>query len=202
MATASNSAAEPTQAEKKSLRERQKSLRATVLAKSGLAVSEGLVLQGLKLLGGRPPAVVAGYYPMPDEIWPLPLMAALQSRGHSLALPVMQGKADPLLFRAWMPGDTLIAGTWGIRQPAPDRPAVLPDILLVPLLAFDARGYRLGYGGGYYDRTLKALRALKPVLAVGLALDELEVDAVPHLDYDERLDWVLTPSGARQRSDT
>jgi 5-formyltetrahydrofolate cyclo-ligase len=90
---------------------------------------------------------------------------------------------------------------WGIRQPAPSQPVVLPDILLVPLLAFDARGYRLGYGGGYFDRTLHDLRQRKPILAVGLGLDELEVDAVPHLDYDERLDWILTPSGSRQRSE-
>jgi 5-formyltetrahydrofolate cyclo-ligase len=186
---------------KRGLRERQKALRASALAELGAGVNEGLVRQGMAILGDRPPGIVSGYYPMEGEIWPLPLMAALRAKGHSLALPVMQGKADPLLFRAWSPGDPLIPGVWGIRQPAPDRTVVHPDIALVPLLAFDARGYRLGYGGGYYDRTLRSLRAVKPVLAVGLALDELEVDAVPHLDYDERLDWVLTPSGARQRSD-
>jgi 5-formyltetrahydrofolate cyclo-ligase len=202
MSTASHSAAEESLNLKRILRERQKARRADALAKLGSGVNEGLVRCGMALLGDRPTGIVSGYYPMDGEIWPLPLMAALRAKGHSLALPVMQGKAEPLLFRAWAPGDPLIPGVWGIRQPAPDRSVVLPDILLVPLLAFDTHGYRLGYGGGYYDRTLRHLRTLKPILAIGLGLDELEVDAVPHLDYDERLDWVLTPSGARQRSDT
>jgi 5-formyltetrahydrofolate cyclo-ligase len=201
MATAPDDDAQDLIALTRTLRERQKARRAAALAELGARINEGLVQHGMALLGERAPGVVSGYYPMEGEIWPLPLMSALRSRGHSLALPVMQGKADPLLFRAWAPGDPLLPGVWGIRQPAPDRTVVLPDILLVPLLAFDAGGYRLGYGGGYYDRTLRHLRAAKPILAVGLALDELEVDAVPHLDYDERLDWIRTPSGARQRSD-
>jgi 5-formyltetrahydrofolate cyclo-ligase len=200
MATAAGTVSE-TITLKRALREQQKARRAAALAEGGASVNEGLVKHGMALLGNREPGYVSGYYPMEGEIWPLPLMAALKAKGHSLALPVMQGKAEPLVFRAWTPGDPLIPGVWGIRQPAPDRPEVLPDIVLVPLLAFDAKGYRLGYGGGFYDRTLRALRSLKSVLAVGLALDALEVDAVPHLDYDERLDWVLTPSGARQRSD-
>lgn len=201
MPTPQNDPAAPVLDLKRELRERQKARRETALAALGARVNEGLVQHGMTLLTGRAPGIVSGYYPMAGEIWPLPLMGALKSEGHSLALPVMQGKGEPLLFRAWAPGDPLIPGIWGIRQPAPDRLQVLPDIVLVPLLAFDARGYRVGYGGGYYDRTLRHLRASKPILAVGLALDELEVDAVPHLDYDERLDWVLTPSGARQRSD-
>ncbi len=201
MSTVSAGSGEDVLAVKRGLREHQKLLRAKALARIGARVNEGLVEHGMALLGERPPGIVSGYYPMEGEIWPLPLMAALRAKGHSLALPVMQKKAEPLLFRAWSPGDPLIPGVWGIRQPAPDRAVVLPDIVLAPLLAFDRRGYRLGYGGGYYDRTLHYLRANKAILAVGLALDELEVDAVPHLDYDERLDWVLTPSGARQRSD-
>ena len=186
---------------KRELREQQKARRAAALEALGSGINDGLVRHGMMLLGERSPGIISAYYPMAGEIWPLRLMAALKAKGHALALPVMQGKADPLLFRAWSPGDDLIAGVWGIRQPAPSQPAVLPDILLVPLLAFDRMGYRLGYGGGYFDRTLRDLRQRKPILAVGLGLDELEVDAVPHLDYDERLDWILTPSGSRQRSD-
>ena len=186
---------------KRELRERQKARRAAALEALGAGINDDLVRHGTALLGDRSPGVVSAYYPMAGEIWPLRLMAALKAKGHALALPVMQGKSDPLLFRAWAPGDELIAGVWGIRQPAPSQPVVLPDILLVPLLAFDIQGYRLGYGGGYFDRTLHDLRRRKPILAVGLGLDELEVDAVPHLDYDERLDWILTPSGSRQRSE-
>ena len=135
-------------ATKRGLRERQKARRAKALESGGTHLNDDLVREGVALLGSRPSGIVSGYYPMPGEIWPLRLMGALKTKGHALALPVMQGKADPLLFRAWSPGDELIAGVWGIRQPAPSQPAVLPDILLVPLLAFDARGYRLGYGGG------------------------------------------------------
>jgi 5-formyltetrahydrofolate cyclo-ligase len=82
-----------------------------------------------------------------------------------------------------------------MAAPKANKAVLEPDILLVPLLAFDAAGWRLGYGGGFYDRTLKGLRARKSVVAIGIAFDEQQVDAVPHLDYDERIDWVLTPSG-------
>ena len=136
--------------------------------------------------------------PIGEEISPLPLMARLRASGYRLALPVMMGKGQPLQFRAYAPGDPLIAAVWGIREPGPDQPVVQPDVLLAALLAFDDRGFRLGYGGGYYDRTINALRRVKPVITIGLAFDEQRVDAVPHLDYDEPLDWILTPSGARQ----
>jgi len=123
------------------------------------------------------------------------LFNKLISEGHPACLPVIQGRGLPLLFRAWKPGDTLDTGVWGIQEPQPSAPALDPDVLLVPLLAFDARGYRLGYGGGFYDRTLAGLRLRKHVVAVGLAFDEQRVDDVPHTAYDQRLDWVLTPSG-------
>lgn len=93
------------------------------------------------------------------------------------------------------------SGVWGIAEPKVASPEVEPDVVLVPLLAFDCLGWRLGYGGGYYDRTLAALRGRKNITAVGLAYEGQEVAAVPHLDYDQRLDWVLTPSGARAFKD-
>jgi 5-formyltetrahydrofolate cyclo-ligase len=131
---------------------------------------------------------------MPDELDPGPLYARLEASGHPLALPAMQGKGTPLVMRRWKTGDTLIPGTWGIKEPAPQAPEVVPGVVLVPLLAFDPRGYRLGYGGGFYDRTLEKLRRLNPqLIAIGLGLDELEIDAVPHDGHDQRLDWVLTP---------
>ena len=122
-------------------------------------------------------------------------MLWLHAEGCRLALPVMVGKGKPLVMRAWTPGDAMDAAAWGIAEPLPDKPEVEPDIVLTPLLAFDANGFRLGYGGGFYDRTLAKLRAKKPVVAVGVAYDEQRVDAVPVESYDQRLDWVLTPSG-------
>lgn len=130
-----------------------------------------------------------------EEIDPLPLMTRLHGEGHPLALPTMQGKGLPLVFRAWTPGDEMAEAVWGIAEPLASRAEVVPDIVLVPLLAFDASGHRLGYGGGFYDRTLHQLRRLKPLVTVGIAYDEQRLDEVPHLDYDQPLDWVLTPSG-------
>jgi 5-formyltetrahydrofolate cyclo-ligase len=132
---------------------------------------------------------------MPDELRVWSLLRRLGAEGFRLALPVMQGKGLPLLFRAWKQGDALDKGTWDIAEPKADKPVLEPDVVLVPLLAFDRKGWRLGYGGGFYDRTLAYLRAHKAVAAVGLGYDGQEVDWVPHASYDQRLDWVLTPSG-------
>jgi 5-formyltetrahydrofolate cyclo-ligase len=126
---------------------------------------------------------------------PVSLEAALVARGASLALPVMVAKGKPLVFRSYAHGDTVAARTWGIHEPLASALAVQPDILLVPLLAADLTGARLGYGGGFYDRTLKELRVAKSIAAVGLCYDEQIVDAVPYLHYDEFLDYLLTPTG-------
>ncbi len=167
-------------------------LSAAQMAEAG----EALAQHGLAFLPSlAPTSVVSGFASMPDELRVWPLLRRLHRDGRRLCLPVMQGKAKPLIFRAWTPGDAMDQGVWGIAEPKPDKPELEPDVLLVPLLAFDATGRRLGYGGGFYDRTLQGLRARKAVTAVGLAYDEQNIDAVPHLDYDERLDWVLTPSG-------
>ncbi|MBV1693072.1 MAG: 5-formyltetrahydrofolate cyclo-ligase [Hyphomicrobiales bacterium] len=148
----------------------------------------------------RPPGVVSVFLAIGSEPDTAGLIANLGEAGYVAALPVMVAKAAPLVFRAWRPGDPLIERAWGIREPADTLPAVEPDVLLVPLLAFDRAGGRLGYGGGYYDRTLHALRRRRPVIAVGVAFDEQEVDAVPRSDYDERIDWIMTPSAMISRS--
>ena len=181
--------------EKRAERTRALARRAAAYARHGQAAGEGLARHGLGFLTLTPGAALSGFSAIRDEIDPAPLLKCLAEAGYRLALPVMQGKGQPLLFRAWTPGDAMSPAQWGIAEPLADKPVIEPDVVLVPLLAFDAHGYRLGYGGGFYDRTLLRLRAAKPVVAVGIAYDELKVDAVPHLDYDQRLDWVLTPSG-------
>jgi 5-formyltetrahydrofolate cyclo-ligase len=148
----------------------------------------------------RPPGVVTAFLPIGTEPVTSTLIANLREAGYVAALPVMVGKAAPLVFRAWRVGDPTVARAWGIREPAETLPEVEPDLILVPLLAFDRAGGRLGYGGGYYDRTLHALRRRRPVIAVGVAFDEQEVDAVPRSDYDERIDWIMTPSAMISRS--
>lgn len=137
-------------------------------------------------------AVVAGYWPMRGEIDVLPLLGALAERGQVTALPTVIGRQKPLEFRRWVPGEPLEDGLYGTRHPVASAEVVRPVCLLVPLLAFDRRGVRLGYGGGFYDRTLAALRAVAPVVAVGVAYAGQEVDALPAEPHDERLDWVVT----------
>jgi 5-formyltetrahydrofolate cyclo-ligase len=140
--------------------------------------------------------IVSGYWPSRDEIDPRPLMAALHHRGHVCALPVIAGAAIPLVFRRWAPGDALVAGGYDIPVPSESAPQLAPGLLLVPLLAFDRTGARLGYGGGFYDRTLDASRAVGPVLAVGLAYAGQMVAGVPCEASDQRLDWIVTEAEA------
>ena len=177
------------------MRRRAKAARGAAFARLGSAAAERIARHGIAFAGRPAPAVVSGFLAIGEEIDPAPLMQRLLAEGYRLCLPVMEGKEKPLVFRAWAPGEPLAETLWGIREPLPAAPALDPDVVLGPLLAFDAAGYRLGYGGGFYDRTLARLRALKPIVSIGIAFDEQRVDAVPHLDYDERLDWVLTPSG-------
>jgi 5-formyltetrahydrofolate cyclo-ligase len=181
--------------QKKALRARMRAWRARLDAEAVAQAADAVAARGLDFLAPPHSAVVSGFASLPDEFRTWPLLRRLHGEGLRLALPVMQGKVKPLLFRAWAPGDAMDKAVWGIPEPKAGKAVLEPDILLVPLLAFDASGCRLGYGGGFYDRTLAGLRARKPVVAVGLAYDEQRVDAVPHLDYDQRLDWVLTPSG-------
>jgi 5-formyltetrahydrofolate cyclo-ligase len=139
-----------------------------------------------------PGTVVSGFMPMKSEINPLPLMRKLLDAGATLALPAVAGRGKPLIMRVWQWGEPLWPGLWGIREPKAEAPEVEPDILLVPLLAFDRSGHRIGYGAGYYDSTIAQLRGRKPITAIGLAFAAQEIPAVPVTERDARLDLVLT----------
>jgi 5-formyltetrahydrofolate cyclo-ligase len=139
-----------------------------------------------------PGAIISGFMPLKSEINPLPLMQKLAEAGAWLALPVVAGRGKPLIMREWAWGEPLASGVWGIREPKPEAAEVEPDILLVPLLAFDRAGHRIGYGAGYYDMTIKGLRARKPVSAVGIAFAAQEVEKIPATPRDACLDLVLT----------
>jgi 5-formyltetrahydrofolate cyclo-ligase len=143
-------------------------------------------------------AIVSAYLPIRDEIDVLPLLLRLVASGRTVGLPVIEARGRPLLFRAWKPGEPLEEKPFGLREPPPSAPAVEPDTLLVPLAAFDRRGYRLGLGGGYYDRTLALYRSTRQVTAIGVAYDEQEVASLPLGAHDQPLDMVLTPSGVRR----
>ena len=160
-----------------------------------MAAALSIAEQGLPL-EVTPGIVASGFSPLKSEISPLPLLRRLADAGASLALPVVAGRGQPLIMRAWSFGAPLVSGVWGIREPPADAPELFPDILIVPLLAFDRRGHRIGYGAGYYDMTISGLRAMKPVLAIGLAFAVQEIAAVPATPRDARLDLVLTERGA------
>jgi 5-formyltetrahydrofolate cyclo-ligase len=142
-----------------------------------------------------PGSRIAGYWPMGTEIDIRPALHAYAARGHGLALPVTPRRGERLRFRAWQVGAPLVAGPFGTRQPPPEAEEVEPDLLLVPLLAFDAAGRRLGYGAGYYDRTLAAL-AMAPRIGVGFAAQE--VPEVPAGPDDVPLALVATERGLRR----
>jgi 5-formyltetrahydrofolate cyclo-ligase len=137
-------------------------------------------------------AVVSGFMPMKSEINPLPLLKRLAAAGAKLALPVVAGRGKPLIMRAWEFGAPLEAGVWGIRQPKADAPEIDPDILIVPLAAFDRAGHRIGYGAGYYDMTITRLRGIKSVVVLGIGFAAQEIPRVPATERDARLDLVLT----------
>ena len=139
-----------------------------------------------------PGRIVSGFMPLKSEINPLPLMRKLAEAGAGLALPVVAGRGKPLIMRGWIWGEPLVAAVWGIHEPPSQAPTVDPDIVLVPLLAFDRAGHRIGYGAGYYDLTIAQLRAKKPITAVGIAFAAQEVQTVPTTASDAPLDLVLT----------
>ena len=141
-------------------------------------------------------SVVAGYFAIRDEIDPRPLMETFHCDQVRLALPCVVGLDQPLIFRAWSPGDALERGAFGIHEPRPGAPEVRPSLVLVPLLAFDSCGRRLGYGAGFYDRTLAMLRAQGPVTSVGLAYQAQRLRRVPTSGHDLPLDWVITEAWA------
>jgi 5-formyltetrahydrofolate cyclo-ligase len=135
---------------------------------------------------------VSAYWPLEEEFDPRPLFTELHRRGHPVGLPVIPGKGQPLLFRRWEPNVELVRGSFRVMTPPPTAPEIVPKLLLVPLLAFDRDGYRLGYGGGFYDRTIAKLRSAGEAPAVGVTFSALEVPAVPRGDTDQPLDWIVT----------
>jgi len=173
-------------------------LRATALAKRD-ALSEAKRAAAAKALAKRGlpldianGAIVSGYSPIRSEIDPLPLMRALAAKGVRLALPAVMARGKSLAFRAWSPNDRLLMGPLGILEPSPAAAELVPDIMLVPLAAFDRLGHRIGYGAGHYDYTLAHLRKAKAVIAIGIAFAAQEIASVPALSHDVALDYVLT----------
>ena len=167
-------------AAREALSEDQRAAAALAIARRGLPLEIA------------PGTIVSGYSPIRGEIDPLPLMRMLAGRGVRLALPTVTARGRSLVFRVFSPDDRLMLGPLGIPEPSPAAAEVVPDIVLVPLAAFDRAGHRIGYGAGHYDRTLEQLRRSKAVTAIGIAFAAQEITAVPALPHDVALDYVLT----------
>ena len=179
------------QDEKQALRAVLRARRAKAARSAGAAAAD-LAERFLQAVPVPPGAVVAGYLPIGDEIDVCPLLRRLAGQGCRIALPAVTGRRAPLAFRQWEEGGRLVDGPFGTREPPAGTPELLPGVLILPLVAFDRRGYRLGYGGGYYDRTLAVLRRREKALAVGVGFATQEVAAVPRGRHDQRLDWIVT----------
>lgn len=162
------------------LGERKREAGAKAMAKRGLPI---------EIAAGT---VISGYSPIRNEIDPAPLMVKLVGLGARLALPVINARGKSLTFRAWSPNDRLVLGSLGIPEPSPAAAELIPNIMLVPLAAFDRAGHRIGYGAGYYDHTFAHLRKSHHVTGIGLAFAVQETPAIPALSHDVPLDFVLT----------
>ena len=176
---------------KAQLREAALQRRDEIPPEARAAASETIAARPLPI-AVTPGTIVSGFMPIRSEINPLPLLRRFAEADAQLALPTVAGRGKPLIMRSWNFGAPLARGQWGIRQPPPDAPEVFPDILIVPLAAFDRRGYRIGYGAGYYDMTIARLRAMKAVAAIGIGYAAQEIAEVPAMAHDQRLDLVLT----------
>ena len=167
-------------AKRDALSDEQRATAAEALAKRGAPFE---IAQGM---------IVSGYAPIRSELDPAPLMKKLADKGARLALPCINARGQSLIFRSWSPQDRLMLGPLGIPEPSPAAAEVHPDVMLVPLAAFDKLGHRIGYGAGYYDYTFAHLRKAKHVIGVGLAFAAQETKAIPALSHDVPLDYVLT----------
>ncbi len=193
----SESALDPAKQAARAAARRRRAGAGDPLTAGRILLSHFLSQPGLAALC-RPGVVVSGYWPRADEIDCRPLMHELAGRGCQVCLPVVVAKSQPLQFRAW--GGTageLVPGPFDVCEPPAAADLITPQVLLVPLLAFDGHGIRLGYGGGYYDRSLADLRAAARTTAIGVAFAAQRAADLPRGPYDQALDWIVTDTGAQ-----
>ena len=189
-----------TEALKEQLREtaakQREAIAADVADAAGNDIGSALIASFDRSLDLPAGIVVSGYFPIGSEANVLPLLKTLSARGFRIALPVVGKRMTPLVFREWQETDTMEHGPFNIPEPKADADILRPDLILTPLLAFDTRGNRLGYGGGLYDLTIATLREYQPVMAAGIAYSGQQVPDVPHDDLDVPMDWIITENEA------
>ncbi|MGB5092810.1 MAG: 5-formyltetrahydrofolate cyclo-ligase [Parvibaculum sp.] len=183
---------------KSAARDTARLARVEAQVQAGPAATSHFAAHFFKSVAPRHGRSIAAYAPMGTEADPGDILSRAHELGHVCGLPRIVARGEALAFHRWQPGDVLVPGPHGTREPALTKPPIRPDVLIVPLLAFDATGHRLGYGGGYYDRTIASLRADgRPLLALGLAFCAQEVDQLETGPHDERLDGVICEKGVR-----
>lgn len=160
------------------------------LKSTGKAVLDNLISAAII----PPEAVIGSYWPVKSEVDVRPLLSYFYKQGHLCGLPIVQAPKKPLLFREWRPGNLLVSGIYNILTPDETASFVTPTVLFVPVLGFDRQGHRLGHGEGYYDRTLEKLRLNHHIIAIGIAFDCQEVEFIPHQAYDQRMNYIITPT--------
>lgn len=178
---------------KKALREEALLRRMQMPVAGRMRAAQAIIDHVLSVLMPRPDSVIAGYWAIKGEVDVVPLLLEMIRRGHRAALPQVAEFRKPLIFRAWHEHARMQDGRYGIREPDPaEADAVVPDIILVPMLAFDERGGRLGYGSGFYDRTFDSLKTLHKVTAIGIAWDMQKLEGIPQDPYDYPMDMIVT----------
>ncbi|MDP6189650.1 MAG: 5-formyltetrahydrofolate cyclo-ligase [Gammaproteobacteria bacterium] len=181
----------PLDAQKKAFRIAAKATRLKAFIntpKAGLLIAQQIIEQ----VDIPPNSQVSGFWPLAEELDTLPLLHALHTAGHQILLPVMQGAGKPLVFATWAPGDTLVTASFNTLEPASNQPRMVPNVMFCPLLAFDRKGYRMGYGGGFYDRSIAQIKASQKLLTIGVAFAAQEVDSIITGPYDMPLDKIVT----------
>jgi len=182
----------PAHLPKPGLRAQARDIRAEAHRCAGPGAGPLIADNFLERLPWRAAGIIAGYVPIADEADVMPLLRQLAGQGKDLVLPAVASRDEPLEFRRWRPEDPLERGPFGTSQPGDAAERAVPDLLLVPMLAFDKTGARLGYGGGYYDRTLATLRRSGRVIAAGIAYAAQKMSGLPHETHDQKLDWIVT----------
>jgi 5-formyltetrahydrofolate cyclo-ligase len=190
------------QEKKLALRRDARERRSRIPRAVASSAADGLFKRIIDSIAIAAGSIVSGYWPIGDEIDVRPLMNTFHEIGHPMALPVVVKRDAPLAFRAWAPGATLVRSVFGTSVPPDSVPELVPGALFVPALAIDNAGYRLGYGGGYYDRTLDTLRGAAGVVdqpvTIGICYECQRYEKLPHDESDERLDWIVTEIGVKQ----
>jgi 5-formyltetrahydrofolate cyclo-ligase len=178
--------------DKQLLRKEMRGIRKAFHNEQSVGAAEALSTKLLKLAIFSRKSIVSCFWPIQSEVNTIPLIESLHKDGHEICLPVVIGEAQPLLFRQWTPEVEMLEGAFKAMTPAEASPVLVPEIILSPLLAFDRKGYRLGYGGGFYDRSIEQISKAQSVIVIGLAYSAQEVETVPTETTDQKLDFLIT----------